>query len=632
MASLITHGAVSVLVGRAVVLPVKSRRFWMLAILCACLPDIDVAGFAFGIQYGDFFGHRGFTHSLAFAALLALAVLLLAFRELKPGTRTWWLTLAFFFGVGASHGLLDAMTNGGLGVAFFSPFENSRYFLPFRPLQVSPLGVQEFVGRWGLFVLLNELLVVVAPTFLVVGALGIVRLRPGVRGRALVLLVTTTVVWLVLFVTFMGHFPALFASPPPRPLKSFGARGSDDDPARIPREDLPGGRLVSRFEELAALGAFDRDLRLPSSPWSSSFFPSWYGGAAGRWQDPRPVLLWRTLTGFELPARDAALELLRSAAGGDRAAQERLFRLSPTEKYDLSVGDYSFAASRHALEQTHNRSPHPRFWFGLCNGVAAAALATAEPYRVVEATNPDGFVVRFHPNDVKALLALSYYETASLELLGGACGVISFDAGAVCSMNPGSLVLAILNRIGIAKRSFLVDVHPSVQMQQYPVAGARVAVLRAPYPAGTAADGTDLAGRAATLVDVAIRLDVSSTELDYAAADRLDGAEAGGTYRKVGAREVSFTYPATLALDAEGEIVGGRWNGTGDGPDFVAFPAGGPRLNDDRTVSDYPYLRWPIIEQLYAGSIDDGVVRTRLDVRRLCGAAPCPVVVASTHR
>src|SRR5260370_19911109 len=35
------------------------------------LPDVDVAGFGLGIPYGSLFGHRGFTHSIVFALLVA---------------------------------------------------------------------------------------------------------------------------------------------------------------------------------------------------------------------------------------------------------------------------------------------------------------------------------------------------------------------------------------------------------------------------------------------------------------------------------------------------------------------------------------------------------------------------------
>jgi inner membrane protein len=59
--------------------------------------------------------------------------------------------------VTASHGALDALTNGGLGVAFFAPFSNARYFFPWRPVEVSPIGVAPFFSEWGVRVLESEL-------------------------------------------------------------------------------------------------------------------------------------------------------------------------------------------------------------------------------------------------------------------------------------------------------------------------------------------------------------------------------------------------------------------------------------------------------------------------------------------
>jgi inner membrane protein len=61
-----------------------------------------------------------------------------------------------------SHAVLDAFTDGGLGVAFFAPFSNERYFFPFTPIRVSPIGAGFFSPR-GMETLRNELLWVWAP-------------------------------------------------------------------------------------------------------------------------------------------------------------------------------------------------------------------------------------------------------------------------------------------------------------------------------------------------------------------------------------------------------------------------------------------------------------------------------------
>ena len=126
---------------------------------------MDVIGFHFGIRYGDFWGHRGFTHSLLFAVLLATPVAILMFRKASPQASLLWIWTYLFLAT-ASHGLLDAMTDGGLGVAFFSPFNNDRYFLPWRPILVSPIGVGRFFSERCLAVLQSELLWIWLPSAL----------------------------------------------------------------------------------------------------------------------------------------------------------------------------------------------------------------------------------------------------------------------------------------------------------------------------------------------------------------------------------------------------------------------------------------------------------------------------------
>ena len=108
------------------------RRVAVAAAVLTILPDADVVGLSHGIPYGSTFGHRGFTHSILFAAIASLAAAL----PLRATRRE----CALLFLCALSHGVLDAMTDGGRGIAFFSPFSNARYFLPWRPIRVSPIG------------------------------------------------------------------------------------------------------------------------------------------------------------------------------------------------------------------------------------------------------------------------------------------------------------------------------------------------------------------------------------------------------------------------------------------------------------------------------------------------------------
>ncbi|MCG8553124.1 MAG: metal-dependent hydrolase, partial [Desulfobacterales bacterium] len=73
----------------------------------------------------------------------------------------------YFSIVSSSHGILDAFTNGGLGIALLSPFDNERYFFPATPIYVSPLSVKEFISEKGIAILKNEILWVWVPSIFV---------------------------------------------------------------------------------------------------------------------------------------------------------------------------------------------------------------------------------------------------------------------------------------------------------------------------------------------------------------------------------------------------------------------------------------------------------------------------------
>lgn len=155
MASFFAHTLLGSTLGYALLPGRPYRAWWLVAAASAFLPDADALGYGLGVPYGSRWGHRGLTHSLLAAAVVAALIVLLAkllLNKTPPAGRLWVLLLL----ATASHGLLDALTTGGLGVAFFSPFDLTRYFFPFRPIRVSPLGVRGFIGARGLAVLTSE--------------------------------------------------------------------------------------------------------------------------------------------------------------------------------------------------------------------------------------------------------------------------------------------------------------------------------------------------------------------------------------------------------------------------------------------------------------------------------------------
>ncbi|HEV8357206.1 MAG TPA: metal-dependent hydrolase [Gemmatimonadales bacterium] len=168
MASALTHGAVAVALGACFDRTRVPSRALVAGGALALVPDLDAIGFWLGVPTRSVVGHRGLTHSLFFATVVGLAAAWAYVSRVRPAPNPWWLGL-FFVLVLASHGLLDALTNGGPGIAFFSPFSSRRYFFPFRPIEVSPISIGGSFNARGLRILVSELRWVWLPAGLLAG-------------------------------------------------------------------------------------------------------------------------------------------------------------------------------------------------------------------------------------------------------------------------------------------------------------------------------------------------------------------------------------------------------------------------------------------------------------------------------
>ena len=162
MASAFGHAVASLALGSTGIVKRMQGKLLLMGVIVSILPDADSIGFKLGVPYDSFWGHRGFTHSIVFAVLLSI-VLVFAFYWSKTAKEKMRIFIFLFLSC-VSHAILDAMTTGGLGVAFFSPFNDHRYFFPFRPIKVSPISISAFLNGKGLAVLKSELVWIVLPS------------------------------------------------------------------------------------------------------------------------------------------------------------------------------------------------------------------------------------------------------------------------------------------------------------------------------------------------------------------------------------------------------------------------------------------------------------------------------------
>ncbi|PRC90751.1 putative membrane-bound metal-dependent hydrolase [Solimicrobium silvestre] len=140
-------------------------------------PDIDVLAFRFNVAYADEFGHRGASHSLAFA-LLAACLLMLFSSRLKSTPLKTFLFVAIST---ASHGILDTFTNGGKGVALLWPFSTERFFSYWQVIEVSPLSLRRIFSDRGLQVIQSEFIWVWLPAIVLCVVLIVVRSKLRIK-------------------------------------------------------------------------------------------------------------------------------------------------------------------------------------------------------------------------------------------------------------------------------------------------------------------------------------------------------------------------------------------------------------------------------------------------------------------
>ena len=163
MATIITHALTGAAFGQAAPAGVPKVRMTLCLACAAALPDADVLMFMLGFAYDHPLGHRGFTHSIAFAAMLALFLSLAVIPKQRFSMKRYMKTLAVCFCAILSHGILDAITDAGLGVGFFIPLNDERYFFPWRPVMTATLNPSAFFSQATLEVLKNEIRLIWLP-------------------------------------------------------------------------------------------------------------------------------------------------------------------------------------------------------------------------------------------------------------------------------------------------------------------------------------------------------------------------------------------------------------------------------------------------------------------------------------
>ena len=167
MSTVFTHSLVGASLALLSPKEVSRTAIVVAAIVLSILPDADVLAFRLGIPYEHMFGHRGITHSILFSCVVAFIASFLFFKSVGFANRRWFAVFILLFLSACSHGIIDAFTDAGLGIGFFIPFNEQRYFFPWRPLETPPADISAFFSRDALAIMLSEIKYVWSPLLLI---------------------------------------------------------------------------------------------------------------------------------------------------------------------------------------------------------------------------------------------------------------------------------------------------------------------------------------------------------------------------------------------------------------------------------------------------------------------------------
>ncbi len=359
------------------------------------------------------------------------------------------------------------------------------------------------------------------------------------------------------------------------------AIASNDKPA-----NLVDALTYSKLSDMETAGLKKKSLA--ESPWSDDYWAIYKGILGARYADPNFPKSSDWKKNFDYVRNAPSATILASGNA------TKINQLSPSEKYDALVGDTNESLTKNMWAEGksyYDTNGSVETWMGICHGWAPAAYMLARPTKSVTLKTPSGVAIKFYPSDIKALSSLLWANAASAtRFIGGRCNDKDPPADATTGRvksadcfdtNPGSWHLAIVNQIGVSKRSTVLDVtfdyevwnqplhayeyrYFNPQSNQYASTLAGATVTKAAYTNDKfkAYRSTQAHSMVGIRMDVSyvVETNPSQRETDSAAQDAIQ----------------SVTYYYDLELDAAGTVIGGEWY-TNKHPDFLWTPGKGLR-------------------------------------------------------
>lgn len=313
--------------------------------------------------------------------------------------------------------------------------------------------------------------------------------------------------------------------------------------------------------------------RLPSQPWSSSYWPLYQGSITYRYLDPNVP----NSNNFN----DYDKYILQQRRAQTLIDEGKVDLLSPAEKYDFLMNDKNFTLTNSIIKDIRKYGKFEG-WEGICHGWAPVSYMYKRPVRSVIVSNAEGKQVTFKPDDIKALNSLLWanlnYQT---KFVGNRCNIKDpkkdvngriIDQGCF-DTNPGAFHLALVNQIGINKRSFVFDASYDYTVWNQPIVAYSYSYFN-PQTGFKANDSRKaMVSKNEYTKDKfknyrsenAVYIVGVKSRIEYLAETWPDGKDTDSPRKD---KVISVEYIYDLEIDASGKIIGGEWYQNAH-PDFL---------------------------------------------------------------
>jgi len=248
---------------------------------------------------------------------------------------------------------------------------------------------------------------------------------------------------------------------------------------------IPEGEIDRNLEHLPVKGEVSGDY------WSGDYWSMNWGLTSYRYSSAKKFKLYKNAVEAYFQPEEW-IEQSTHFGLTDLAREIELW--SPSEKYDLLVGDNKFTLTREQKSEGADfvqSDGKVEDWFGICDGWSPASIFVPTPKKSVKTKALGGVEITWLPDDIRALASLAWTNgDYAHNLVGRRCDTINpktYKNGRISEVecadtNPATFHLALTHMIGLNKTPFIMDATFDSEVWNQPVLAYEIKYFNPRFP------------------------------------------------------------------------------------------------------------------------------------------------------